>query len=414
VREMRVEGVLKPLKNLVKRGEILCSKAKCGRSRTEAVCPHCGHVHCMIRLYWKGLPYRFYSAKWGRPFQFEDAWEVLQKMNKEIKDGEFDPENWTKKTAEKKKFRALWERWIAEKQEEVKNEAFSWATLKAYETYYRTHLNRMDEDDVREITDEKIIEFKDSLPMTLSGKYRKNIVDCLRSFFGWLKKKKKIAVIPDFPEMNLPKTKKRSALSYGAQFDFIALLPLGHRPIHIFMRELALRVAEVCAVKILDLDIEGERILIQRTYSAYRLVETTKQREADWIPLSDVALEIAEFLSAGRFRGDFLFINPDTGRPYKTNYLRKLWKKYGKPEFPHLTLYEAMRVSTITDWGRSGANAFQIQACARHRDIRTSEKYFRDACEGLRPVINRQNVVHIDRSSRASRQAVRKVAWREE
>jgi site-specific recombinase XerD len=131
--------------------------------------------------------------------------------------------------------------------------------------------------------------------------------------------------------------------------------------------------------------------LIQRTYSGYELVERTKGKHRKWIPLSRVALEIARTQGKGRFGAEFLFINRNTGKGYKPSFLRDLWKDHGIKE---ITLYEAMRHSTITDWSEH-ASAFQVKDLARHGDIRTSQKYVHNAMKGLRSIVDRDNVISI-------------------
>jgi hypothetical protein len=144
-------------------------------------------------------------------------------------------------------------------------------------------------------------------------------------------------------------------------------------------------------MQVRDLDLAGARALIQRTYSGYDLVERTKGKHRKWIPLSKRAMEIAQKHATGRFGADFLFLNPSTGRGYKPAYLRDLWAIHG---IKGLTLYEATRHSTISDWSRS-ANAFQIKDLARHGDIRTSQKYVHNAMTDLRGIVDRDNVVLI-------------------
>lgn len=164
------------------------------------------------------------------------------------------------------------------------------------------------------------------------------------------------------------------------------------------MREQALRVAETCSVKIKDNDLPHNRVLIQRTYSERKVVETTKQKKKQWIPLTKKAYEVAVRNSKGRFGEEFLLINPETGRGYLPDYLRRLWRKYSRCP---LTLYEAMRHSTITDWAEKGANAYKVQKGARHSDIRTSAKYVHNAMNDILSMMDRDNVIPFPQESNA-------------
>jgi len=50
------------------------------------------------------------------------------------------------------------------------------------------------------------------------------------------------------------------------------MLPECHRPIHIVMRELALRVGEACAIRISDMDIPDRKIMLWRLSKAGRVL----------------------------------------------------------------------------------------------------------------------------------------------
>jgi integrase len=128
------------------------------------------------------------------------------------------------------------------------------------------------------------------------------------------------------------------------------------------MRETGVRIGEACAVQVGDLE-EG-RVLIQRTYSGSTLVETTKQKKKQFVPLSDLSQDVTSRNRQDKLPGAFLFVNPATHRGYRPEFLRRLWKQYSGID---ITLYEAMRHSTITDWSSSGS-AYDVQKLARHTD----------------------------------------------
>ena len=175
--------------------------------------------------------------------------------------------------------------------------------------------------------------------------------------------------------------------TYEDQVAYIARLPECHRPIHILMRELALRVREACAIKISDLDFPNRRIVIGRAVSAD--VRLPKVRKACWIPLSDVALEIANAASAGRPGEQLLFVNPVTGKGYRPSFLWKLYQKFGFPRY--LKLHELFRHTTIADWVRIGqASLYGIKVLARYSDVRSAIRHTWITLEDLRRLVNRK------------------------
>jgi site-specific recombinase XerD len=68
--------------------------------------------------------------------------------------------------------------------------------------------------------------------------------------------------------------------------------------------------------------------------------------------------------------------------------MRRLWRKYSGVEN---TCEEAMRHSTLTDLAEMGANAYQIQGIAGHKDIRTSQHYVTTSELRLRDMVNKRS-----------------------
>jgi integrase len=304
----------------------------------------------------------------------------------------FDIRNWLLPEIEAMKFVIKYDEWLSYKLNKIERKQSNcrMATLKLYKTY-KAHYKHLFDLDVRKIKKGDIEKyFLNKLSPELSQKYTRNMLLALKTFFRWLNDQEKIE-IPKLPDFKVTVTEKQKAIPYEEQMKAIKKFPEEHRDILYFQRETGLRVSEVCALQIRDCDISSSMILIQRTYSGYDLIETTKGNRKDWIPLSRLALEIARRHAQNRFGTDFLFINPSTGRGYKPAYLRDLWALYG---IKGLKLYEATRHSTLTDWSKN-ATAFQLKDLARHSDIRTSQNYVHNAMIDLRNVVNRDNVIPI-------------------
>ncbi len=372
---------------LIARGSISCQR--CGTTRRERVCPKCGYDACVIRISVKGKRLRIYYDKNGIALSFSMAFQALTQINKEIKDRSFNINDWLQPAIIENKFKNKYDVWIRQKTIEAEAGRFSHETLKLYQSYKKNHYGPLYEIDVREVELSHLQDLVNGFT-GLSEKYVKNLVDCLKTFFKWLNKWERVR-LPIFPDIEITTGETQRAISYEEQIEAIEHFPVEHQDVMFFIRETGLRVSEGCALQVRDIDIPGQRALIQRTYSGYRLVEKTKGKHRKWIPLSRRAFEIAQKHVSGRFGADFLFINPSTGRGYKAAYLRDLWAVYG---IKGLTLYEATRHSTITDWAKK-ATAFQVKDLGRHGDIRTSEKYVHNAMTDLREVVNRDNVVPI-------------------
>jgi integrase len=351
----------------------------------------------VIRISVNGKYARIYHDKKGTSLSYTEAFRSLSVINAEIENEKkggvkFDIKNWLLPEIEAMKFGKKYEEWLADKRKKIERKQSDCrnATLKLYEVY-RTHYKHLNDLDVRYIKKRDIQKhFLNELPAELSQKYTQNMLLALKTFFRWLNDEEKIE-IPKFPEFKVTIAEKQRSITYEAQMEAIRNFPEQHRDILYFQRETGLRVSEVCALQIRDFDFPSSRVLIQRTYSGYDLIETTKGNREDWIPVSRFALDIALNAAKDRFGKDFIFINPSTGRGYKPAYLRDLWALHG---IKGLKLYEATRHSTITDWSKN-ATAFQVKDLARHSDIRTSQKYVHNAMTDLRDVVNRDNVIPI-------------------
>jgi integrase len=380
---------------LIMKGSILCQR--CGSSRKERVCPKCGYDSCAIRISINGKYVRIYHDKKGVALSYTEAFRSLSTINGEIEaekkgGAKFDIRNWLLPEIEAMKFVIKYDEWLSYKLNKIERKQSNcrMATLKLYKTY-KAHYKHLFDLDVRKIKKGDIEKyFLNKLSPELSQKYTRNMLLALKTFFRWLNDQEKIE-IPKLPDFKVTVTEKQKAIPYEEQMKAIKKFPEEHRDILYFQRETGLRVSEVCALQIRDCDISSSMILIQRTYSGYDLIETTKGNRKDWIPLSRLALEIARRHAQNRFGTDFLFINPSTGRGYKPAYLRDLWALYG---IKGLKLYEATRHSTLTDWSKN-ATAFQLKDLARHSDIRTSQNYVHNAMIDLRNVVNRDNVIPI-------------------
>jgi integrase len=317
------------LAELIMKGSILCQR--CGNRRRERVCPKCGYDACAIRISVNGKYVRIYHDKKGTALSYTEAFRSLSAINGEIeneKNGglKFDIRNWLLPEIEAMKFGKKYDEWLNYKRTKIERKQSDCrkATLKLYEVY-RAHYQNLLDLDVRKIPKGDIEKhFLSELPSELSQKYTRNMLLALKTFFRWLNDQEKVE-IPKFPDFKVTISEKQRSITYEAQMEVIGNFPEQHRDILYFQRETGLRVSEVCALQIRDFDFPLSRVLIQRTYSGYDLIETTKGNREDWIPVSRFALEIALKNAKKRFGSDFLFINPSTGRGYKPAYLRDLW-----------------------------------------------------------------------------------------
>jgi integrase len=317
-----------------------------------------------------------------------------------MKKGAFDPVDLKDSELRERRFENLMERWLAQKEEEEKTNELSRATLKCYKSYDRTHFHFFNGRDVRDIGFEQLEDFKDQLPNGLSLKMKRNILNALHAFFMWGRRKGKVKEMPVWPEIKGDDARVSIAIDLAEQLEALGRIPEGHRDVITFLMEEGLRIGEVCAIKVRDFDLKNSwkesRALIQRTWSEGKLVETTKGKNKRWIPLSEVAYDIAVKHTRGRWPEDFAFINPQTKREYRQEFLRRVWRRYAGID---VTLYEGSRHSFCTQIVEDGAKLEEAKLLMRHADIRSTERYFHGNVTKYQEIVNQRGRVRLLREA---------------
>ncbi len=373
------------------KGSIRCNKCK---KAMQGVCG-CGSHKCYVEVYWKGIYYRFRRDDQGYVLTYDRALDKLIRVNNAIRTGQFKPHDYSDETIEQLKFENQGEKWLSGKERAEQAGELSYGTIRDYRGYVRNYFCFFNASDVREINREQLGEFKDTL-CCVSIKTRRNIMAALKNVFNWLIEEGIISAIPHFPKIKGDDAKMRIAIDQNAQDEALKRLPEEQRDIFEFLMETGLRPSEACALLCGDIDIEQGIARIERTFTANRLKNTTKQKRKKAIPLSDRALEIAGKHVQEKLPKQFLFINPRNGKHYLGDTLGRMWRMYSGLA---VTLYEATRHSFGSQLIEHN-DIYQVKELLRHEDIRTTQKYLHMPVGKLRRVVNsRKNVVEIKKGS---------------
>jgi len=223
-----------------------------------------------ILIQWDKKPYRYWHDKYDKAFSFSEGAITLRQINKEIEDYSFNPQAYLTSLM---RFQASYGEWLKTKEEEANEKRFSFETLRLYRSYFRNHFGPLYLN-VREIALKDLDGLLRQLPGHLSLNFKRRLFECLSSFFHWLVRWGTIKEYPIFPEITGDDAQVRRAIPYKKQIEAIGRLPEIHQDIFWFMRETGARIGEACAVKVGDLDIVPGRVMIQRTLSGSRIVET--------------------------------------------------------------------------------------------------------------------------------------------
>ena len=169
--------------------------------------------------------------------------------------------------------------------------------------------------------------------------------------------------------------------------EFRALLdhiPEPFRTMCIVAMCLGLRVSELLGLRWADIDWEGKRIAIRRSYVYGKQGDVKTRASHRWMPLDQ---SLAEKLRQHKFKSgpqagvdDWVFANPETGKPYWPGRIQKNWlvpaaEKIGIGRIG----WHTFRHSHSTLLHALGVDLKVQQELLRHADIRTTLNIYTQA-----------------------------------
>jgi integrase len=118
-----------------------------------------------------------------------------------------------------------------------------------------------------------------------------------------------------------------------------------------------------------------------------RFLETrSKTKTIRIIPLNDEAYNLLSRLSLGRGGQDYVFTNPETGKPYTNNktawYL--LLRRTGIKDFRFHDLRHCFATYSLLN----GGDLISLQDTLGHTDIRTTSRYAKAMLEGKKRLVS--------------------------
>ena len=287
--------------------------------------------------------------------------------------------------------------WIAVKRAEVESGDRSPTYVGELERYVRRggHFSFWDEVSIHGITYASLEDWSLWLARRgLSPKTRWNVIGAFRSFTGWLVRRGELTELPrDWPWPKVPEPSPR-VLVAAAQNTLLDAIPERDRGVFLAMARMGIRPGE--AVAITPADLADGWITIHRARKGKRLtdpVRSTKSGRPKRLPVPDDVLEwiAANVEPAARLRGEPLFKNPRTGKPWAATSLRRVWEKAcAEIGAPPISIYEGTKHSFATDAMLRGVPERALQAYLGHADVRSTRRYARLADQALVDVIRRR------------------------
>lgn len=387
-----------------------------GSIRTKETCPMCGktytHIYKLgfickscktqpkrffIDLYTGGIRYRIYSDVRGHILDsYNLTLETLHHINAGIREGSFDPTTYVK--ADQKRFyiSTLTEDYFSGKKDTLAPSNLS--TMKNHIGYIKEFFGNKD---VREVRKIDIIRFIESLQRKgLGQKTVKNYATTLKAFLNYLKNTLEIIpALPSFPVLDVPEPSFRW-LTFEDQAKLLSVIPDKDRNIILFLMLTGCRPSEARALKVKDVDLKNEVVIIKSAFSknVYREKRKGRNSKPVVIPIHPELLPLLkDVIEKNPFPENFVFINPRAGRPYTQNAINGLWNRIRKSAglSKDIRLYDATRHSLASNLLKQNVPLARISKLLGHSSVKMTEKYAHADIQSLKYDLQKISIINL-------------------
>ena len=371
----KMKGVIRPISRQTNCPS--CEKKFQYLPKLGYACPSCKTVPNRFRIdmHFSGERYFICSDKQGQALDsFQRALLLLSHIQHEIENHIFDPSKYVASDIKKYYFENLLDKWIADKERDAEKGQLSYSYINPLKGHIRNYIKPYFKGkDVRDIRTIDIKEFGRQIPDKLAPKTQKNIINALENFFNTLLTDEILDKKPLFPKISVPEPAIKWC-NREVQDSILNAIPDRHRFIFFFLTRQGLRPAEAVAIKWEDIDLSNGIITVKRTMSYRRIVERTKTKKVRPRLIHPDVLDILKSGPQG-LPNVYLFINPNSKKPYLTDTLQRFWKEACKAVGVDIELYQATRHSVASMAASSGVSIAIIKEVLGHTDIRTTQKY---------------------------------------
>jgi integrase len=337
-----------------------------------------------VSFYWKGRNYKLYRYNGTLLHQthqdkskdtgYKNATKLLSLMQSDLERGVFRIEKFTKETPTDV-IPYLWE-WL-----EAVKDTLSPATVKDYKNSIKNHLTpffKANPFQLHEIKYDVLVKLLNSIKREGKGKH--NVMSCLRACLTYAYRAEKIPSMPPFPEKkkyNIVDPQIEYVLE-DQQEQIIHAIPEIHQPIFWFMKYHIRRNNEARALHKTDYDKSSDSFRIHRAFSNEELVNYTKTHKEHQVPCHEDFKPYMKNMYID-ISSPFFFVNPEgtlEGKPYRYEFLRKLWIEACQKVGIKIKLNQGVRHSTCTSLLLEyGISKSELQIATDHADVRSLNKY---------------------------------------
>jgi len=331
-----------------------------------------------VRGMWQGKRWYFshYNSDLGPRTcaSFEEAKHLQMVISSEIANGIFNPERYSKQKPLHVK--TYIKHWLKQVEPNI-----SYSTLKAYRAAARYIECGLGDVFLPDLNYERIRKWVNGLKLNI--KTKKNYHGVLVCMLRDAKRSGHIPQMPDVVRfsggLSIPQ-KKPDWIDAKTQGAILQEIPRPHRPIFQFLFATGVRVSEARALRRCDVFRDRGYIVIRQTFAPTRhggeSLVVVKQKQERTIPFYD-ALQVFWDSIPIHLNSEFVFINPDTGRPYTKNINRDIWNPACKRCLGYVVpLNVAGRHSFGTQLAMRGVGMESIRDLLGHSDTGVTRRHY--------------------------------------
>ena len=369
-----------------------------GHVRTKERCPKCGGkffgepLRCQAcftqpaRLYldlpWQGQKIKLYSDQDGYPLDsYDRAARLLSHVRYEIDRGLFDPKNYVKRDVRGLLLENYIAAWLDRKTLEVERGQLSRSYLHSVKVYLRRYvIPYFKGRNIREVSEGHLEDFKNSLPMHLAGKTVQNIFGILHKVFADAIKRRDIARIPVFPEIQVNEPVIRWLSREDQEKILAEIADPTRRFFYLFLMKTGCRPGEARALKWEEINWKRETVTIRAAMDRDTWRPYTKERDVRIIPLHPEVISALRLLP----RAISGFVFSWSGKPLTQKIVQDTWRRAARAAGFDIGCYQGTKHSLGCQLLNEGIREEVLQALFGHKDRKSTKRYAKLVSDSLK------------------------------
>jgi integrase len=371
-----------------------------GTIRTKQKCPKCGGkfsgeplcchtcltipTRYFLDVPWKGERLKIYSGKDGHPLaHWEGAQRLLEAIRHEVDTGKFDPKEYQARELKSLRFDNYAQAWLQHREKELKRGLIAlgyFTELKAYT--YRYFIPYFDRQNIRDIREAHIEDFRDQLPEHLSLKTIFNIMGVLRKLFRDAYRRKDILLLIEFPKI----PKGEPVTHWISEEDQELVLAQMEDPIrrafYLFLMKQGCRPGEARAMRWENVDLKNGIVTICAGFDRENFKNYTKERDVRPLPLHPQVWDALSNLPRNIAGWVFTF----RGQPITQWMASAYWRRAAKKAGVTVSCYEGTRHSLASQAINRGCPDGKISKMLGHKSSASTRRYAKLLTESLKDI----------------------------